>query len=187
MLRTAAQRAAADRFWITVIAIFSVAAVAAILFVLTARPAPGAASPLEGPRLDVSALPAVNVVWNSIAAVCLTAAYVAIRRNAVAVHRALALAAFAASTLFLTGYLIYHGASGGAQPYAGPVPWLYYPVLVSHVILAAAIIPLALVTLRRGWTRHPRHRPLARVTLPVWLYVSVTGVLIYALLHGPGA
>lgn len=189
MLRTAAQRAAADRFWLTVIAIFSVAAVAAIIFVLAARPASGAgaALPLDRSPLDVSALPAVNVAWNSIAAVCLTAAYVAIRRNAVAVHRALVLAAFAASTLFLTGYLIYHGASGGAQPYAGPVPWLYYPILASHVILAVTIIPLALVTLRRGWTRHPRHRPLARVTLPVWLYVSVTGVLIYALLYGPGA
>lgn len=189
MLRTAAQRAAADRFWLTIIAIFSVAAVAAVAFVLTARPATGAriASPLDRSRLDVSALPTVNVVWNSIAAVCLTAAYAAIRRNAVAVHRALVLAAFAASTLFLTGYLIYHGASGGSRPYAGPVPWLYYPILVSHVTLAVTIIPLALVTLRRGWTRHPRHRPLARVTLPVWLYVSVTGVVIYALLHGPGA
>ena len=180
MPRTAAERAAADRFWFTVIAIFSVAAVAAIVFVLTnPRPASG--------ELDVSALPAVNVAWNSVAAVCLIAAYVAIRRNAVAAHRALVLTAFAASTLFLTGYLIYHGASGGARPYAGPVPWLYYPVLVSHITLAITIIPLALMTLRRGWTRDPRHRPLARVTLPIWLYVSVTGVLIYALLHGSAA
>ena len=176
---TATERAAADRFWLTVIAIFSAAAVAAIVFVLTnTRPAS---------RLDVSALPAVNVAWNSVAAACLMAAYVAIRRNAVAAHRALVLAAFAASTLFLTGYLIYHGASGGSRPYAGPVPWLYYPILVSHIILAVTIIPLALVTLRRGWTRHPRHRPLARVTLPLWWYVSVTGVVIYALLYGPGA
>ena len=105
----------------------------------------------------------------------------------VGAHRALVLAAFAASTLFLTGYLIYHGASGGAKPYEGSAPWLYYPVLVTHIILAITIVPLALVTLRRGWTRHPRHRPLARVTLPIWLYVSVTGVLIYALLYAPGA
>ncbi len=184
MLRTAAERATADRFWLTVIAIFSVVAVAAVVFVLTGGTASGART---ASRLDVSALPAVNVVWNSVAAVCLVAAYVAIRRNAVAAHRALVLAAFAASTLFLTGYLIYHGASGGSRPYTGPVPWLYYPMLVSHVILAATIIPLALVTLRRGWTRHPRHRPLARVALPLWLYVSVTGVLIHALLYAPGA
>lgn len=191
MQRTAAERAAADRFWLTVIAIFSAVTVAAIVFVLTnTRPAAGelaTSGGRTGSRLDVSALPAMNVAWNSAAAVCLVAAYAAIRRNAVGAHRALVLAALAASTLFLAGYLIYHGASGGSRPYAGPVPWLYYPILVSHVILAIVIIPLALVTLRRGWTRHPRHRPLARVTLPLWLYVSITGVLIYALLYGPGA
>lgn len=179
MPRTAAERAAADRFWLTIIAVFSVAAVAAVTFVVTGE--------RTASRLDVSALPAVNTTWNAIAAVLLVAAFIAIRRGAVGAHRALVLIAFAASTLFLTGYLIYHFAAGGAKPYEGSAPWLYYPVLVTHIILAITIVPLALVTLRRGWTRHPGHRPLARVTLPIWLYVSVTGVLIYALLYAPGA
>ena len=167
--------ASRDRFWLTVIGIFSVAAVAAVVFVLT--------GPRHRSGLDVSALPAVNTVWNAAAAVLLVAAFIAIRRGAVAVHRALVLCAFGASTLFLAGYLLYHGFGEGPRPYAGPVPWLYYSVLVSHVILAATIVPLALITLRRGWTRHPRHRNIARVTLPIWLYVSITGVAVYAFLY----
>ena len=168
-----------DRFWFTVIGILSVAAVAAVTYVVT--------GPRHASSLDVSALPVVNTAWNAAAAVLLVAAFVAIRRGAVAVHRALVLCAFGASTLFLAGYLIYHGYGAGPRPYAGPVPWLYYSILVSHVILAATIVPLALITLRRGWTRHPSHRTIARVTLPIWLYVSTTGVAVFALLHWSAA
>ena len=179
MLQTAAERSAADRFWLIIIAIFSVTAVTAVTFIVTGE--------RKASQLDVSVLPAVNTIWNAIAAVCLLAAFIAIRRRAINAHRALVLTAFAASTLFLTGYLIYHVASGSVKPYEGSAPWLYYPILVTHIILAITIVPLSLVTLRRGWTRHPNHRPLALVTLPVWLYVSVTGVLIYALLYGPSS
>ena len=179
MLQPGAEAATRDRFWFIVIGIFSVAAVAAVTFVLTA-PRPSA-------RLDVSALPAVNTAWNAAAAVFLVAAFIAIRRGKVAIHRALVLAAFAASTLFLTGYLIYHAYSGGARLYEGSAPWLYYPILVSHITLAVTIVPLALITLRRGWTFHPGHRAIARVAFPIWLYVSVTGVVVYTLLYGPAA
>ena len=128
-----------DRFWFAVIGIMSAVAIAAVAFVLT------------GPRLasglDVSALPALNTAWNAAAAVLLVAALIAIRRRAVPVHRALVLSAFAASALFLAGYLLYHSFSEGPDRYGGPVPWLYYAILISHIILAVTIVPLALVTL----------------------------------------
>ena len=166
-----------DRFWFTVIGILSAAALAAVAFVVT--------GPRHQAGLDVSPLPAVNTAWNATAAVLLVSAFIAIRRGAVSVHRSLVLSAFGASTLFLAGYLIYHAYGEGPRPYAGPVPWLYYSILVSHVILAAVIVPLALITLRLGWTRHRRHRRIARITLPLWLYVSLTGVAVFAFLHWP--
>ena len=167
--------AARDRFWFTVIGIFSAAAVAAIAFVLL--------GPRRQSDLDVTALPAVNTAWNGAAAVLLLGAYAAIRRGAVNLHRALVLCALAASVLFLAGYLIYHAFGAGPQTYAGPAAPLYYAILISHIVLAVPVVPLALVTLRRGWTRHPGHRRIARVTLPIWLYVSVTGVVVFAFLH----
>ena len=168
-----------DRFWFTVVGILSAAALAAVAFVVT--------GPQHESGLDVSALPAVNTAWNAAAAVLLVGAFIAIRRGAVSIHRALVLCAFGASTLFLTGYLTYHAFGKGPQPYAGPLPWLYYAILASHVILAAAIVPLALITLRLGWTHHRRHRKIARITLPLWLYVSITGVAVFAFLHWPTA
>ena len=169
--------ASQDRFWFTVIGILSVAALAAVTFVVT--------GPRHRSGLDVSALPAVNTAWNATAAVLLVAAFIAIRRGAVAVHRALVLCAFGASTLFLAGYLIYHAYGEGPRLYAGPMASLYYAILASHVILAAGIIPLALITLRLGWTRHRNHRRIARIALPLWLYVSFTGVAVFAFLHWP--
>ena len=174
---TSVGSASRDRFWFVVIGIFSLATVAAVTYVLTA--------PRHPSGLDVSVLPAVNTAWNATAAVFLVSAFIAIRRRAVTVHRALVLCAFGASTLFLAGYLIYHGYGEGPQPYAGPVPWLYYSILVSHIVLAVTIVPGALITLRLGWTRHLRHRKIARITLPVWLYVSLTGVAVFAFLHWP--
>ena len=166
-----------DRFWFTVIGILSVAALGAVAFVVT--------GPRHQSGLDVSSLPAVNTAWNAMAALLLVSAFIAIRRGAVSVHRALVLCAFGASTLFLAGYLIYHAYGVGPRPYAGPAAWLYYSILASHVVLAATIVPLALITLRLGWTRHPRHRRIARITLPLWLYVSITGVAVFAFLHWP--
>ena len=135
--------------------------------------------------LDVTTLPAVNATLNSISAVLLASGYVLIRRGRVAQHRLCMLAAFTTSTLFLVSYLVYH-AQVGSQPFTpqGPVRIVYFTVLISHVSLAVLILPLALVTLRRGLRRDDaRHVAIARWTLPIWLYVSVTGVVVYWMLY----
>jgi uncharacterized membrane protein YozB (DUF420 family) len=134
---------------------------------------------------DVTTLPVVNATLNSIAAVLLVTGYVLIRRGRVAQHRLCMLAAFGTSTLFLVSYLFYH-AQVGSQPFTGqgPVRTVYFTILISHVSLAVLILPLALVTLRRGLRRDDaRHVAIARWTLPIWLYVSVTGVVVYWMLY----
>lgn len=94
------------------------------------------------------------------------------------------LTAFGFSFAFLATYVIYHWFKSGPKPYEGGFPEMYYFILISHIILAAVIVPLALITLYRGWTSQlPKHRKIAKVTLPLWLYVSVTGVLIYGMLY----
>ena len=134
---------------------------------------------------DVTTLPAVNATLNGIAAVLLASGYVLIRRGRVEQHRQCMLAAFATSTLFLVSYLVYH-AQVGSRPFTGqgPVRFVYFTVLISHVSLAVLILPLALTTLRRGLRRDDtRHVAIARWTLPIWLYVSVTGVVVYWMLY----
>lgn len=135
--------------------------------------------------VDVSALPLVNAGLNSLTTVLLVAGFVAVRTGRVALHKALMLAAFSTSAVFLLSYVVYHWFSVGPARYEGPWRGAYLAMLASHVLLAAVILPLALTTLVRGWTGAvDRHRPLARVTLPLWLYVTVTGVLIVWLTHG---
>ncbi|HIE95169.1 MAG TPA: DUF420 domain-containing protein [Acidobacteria bacterium] len=134
---------------------------------------------------DVMMLPAVNAALNAVAAVLLVLGYRQIRRGRIEQHRRFMLAAFATSALFLVSYLTYH-AQVGSQPFTGqgPIRIVYFTVLVSHIILAALILPLALVTLRRGLRREDaKHRAIARWTLPIWLYVSVTGVVVYWMLY----
>ncbi|SVA75875.1 uncharacterized protein METZ01_LOCUS128729 [marine metagenome] len=135
--------------------------------------------------LDVTLLPAVNATLNGTAAVLLIAGYIQIRRGRIDAHRTCMLAAFTTSALFLVSYLTYHALVGSvAFTGQGPIRTLYFTVLISHVILAALILPLALVTLRRGLRRDDaRHVALARWTLPIWLYVSVTGVVVYWMLY----
>lgn len=135
--------------------------------------------------LQVTTLPAVNAALNALAALLLVAGYVQIRRRRIAAHRACMLAAFTTSVLFLVSYLTYH-AQVGSQPFTGqgPIRTVYFVVLISHIVLAALILPLALVTLRRGLRRDDvRHAAIARWTLPIWLYVSVTGVVVYWMLY----
>ena len=134
---------------------------------------------------EVTQLPTVNAALNGIAATLLAAGYVCIRRGRVDLHRRCMLAAFATSALFLVSYVAYH-AQAGSRPFTGEgaVRVVYFTVLVSHIVLAAAILPLAIVTLRRGLRRDDaRHVALARWTLPIWLYVSVTGVVVYWMLY----
>ncbi len=134
---------------------------------------------------EVTQLPAVNATLNGVAATLLAAGYVCIRRGRIDLHRRCMLAAFATSALFLVSYLVYH-AQVGSRPFTGegPVRVVYFTILVSHIFLAAAILPLAIVTLQRGLRRDDaRHAALARWTLPIWLYVSVTGVAVYWMLY----
>jgi putative membrane protein len=137
--------------------------------------------------LTVHDLPAVNASLNAISGVLLFAGYLLIRRRRIQQHRRCMIAAFAASSLFLVCYVIYH-AQVGSVPFTrqGFVRPLYFSILITHVTLAAAVLPLAIVTLSRGLqAKYPKHRAIARWTLPIWLYVSVTGVLVYVLLYQP--
>ena len=134
---------------------------------------------------EVSDLPGVNATLNAAAAMLLSVGYVLIRSGRVAAHRACMLAACATSTLFLASYVVYHLHVGSvAFTGQGPIRVLYFTVLISHIVLAAFILPLALVTLVRALgERFAAHAAIARWTLPIWLYVSVTGVAVYWMLY----
>jgi putative membrane protein len=130
-------------------------------------------------------LPAVNASLNGACTVLLVAGYSFIRRRKIQLHRACMIAAVACSTVFLALYLYFHAHAGvirfSGQGWIRPV---YFMLLVSHTILAVAIVPLVLITLTRALReRFDRHRAIARWTLPLWLYVSVTGVIVYWLLY----
>jgi len=137
--------------------------------------------------MSVHDLPAVNASLNALSAILLLTGYVLIRRRRIETHRKVMIAAFVTSSIFLACYLVYHAQVGSVRfTRQGFVRPLYYTILVTHVTLAAAVVPLALVTLSRGLSaRYARHRTIARWTFPVWLYVSVTGVLVYVLLYQP--
>ena len=135
--------------------------------------------------LDLNTLPALNASLNAISGVLLVLGHALIRRGRIALHRACMLAAFVTSTLFLISYLVYH-ANVGSRPFPGHglMRPLYFSILISHVSLAASILPLALITLSRGLRGdYDRHVRIARWTYPIWLYVSVTGVVIYLMLY----
>jgi putative membrane protein len=128
---------------------------------------------------------ALNASLNGTSAVLLACGYAAIRNGKMKVHKAFMIAAFAVSTVFLISYLIYHYRVGHVafqgQGWIRPV---YFALLLSHTILAIVIVPLILVTLRRAWLeKFDKHRMIARWTLPLWFYVSVTGVIVYILLY----
>jgi len=135
--------------------------------------------------LSISDLPALNATLNGLAGVLLVCGFIAVKRGNTEVHRRFMLAAFFTSALFLTSYTIYHFHQI-ATPFSGQggVRIFYFVLLISHIILAAALLPMALVTLRRGWKdQREAHRRLAKWTFPVWVYVSVTGVLVYLMLY----
>jgi putative membrane protein len=135
--------------------------------------------------LGISDLPALNATLNGMAGLCLLAGYYFIRQRQIARHRAAMIGAFAMSTLFLISYVIYH-ANIGSKPFQGqgPIRVVYFAILITHIILAIAVVPLALVTLARGLKRDDaRHRRIAKITWPIWMYVSVTGVVVYLMLY----
>ena len=134
---------------------------------------------------DYSLLPAVNAVLNGASAVLLYRGRTLIKRGRIATHRRFMLAAVVSSNLFLISYLWYHAHAGvvrfQGQDWPRPV---YFSILITHTILAVSLLPLVLITLTRGLRgRYARHRPIARWTYPIWLYVSVTGVVIYVMLY----
>ena len=133
----------------------------------------------------IADLPALNATLNGIAGLFLLAGYYFIRRRQIARHRAAMIGAFVMSTLFLVSYLIYH-ANVGSKPFQGQgsIRIVYFTILITHIVLAAAVVPLALVTLVRGLKRDDlRHRRIAKFTWPIWMYVSVTGVVVYLMLY----
>ena len=135
--------------------------------------------------LTMSDLPTVNATLNTISAILLTIGYVCIRTRKPIAHRNCMIAAFAVSALFLTSYLVYHYHEG-STPFGGEgwIRGVYFAVLIPHIVLAALVLPLALTTLyfavRQKFTTHRR---VAQWTLPIWLYVSVTGVVVYLMLY----
>ncbi len=130
-------------------------------------------------------LPSVNAVLNATAAVLLVWGYTLIRRKRIAQHRKVMQTAFVVSCLFLVCYLVYHYQVGSVRfPKTGAIKTLYLSILGTHTVLAAAVPVLAIITLRRGLSaRYDKHRRIARWTLPIWLYVSVTGVVVYLMLY----
>lgn len=168
-----------DRLALTIIGVLSLAVVLVVGVVLLGH-APG-----RGGRADVAALPALNAVLNGTSALLLAAGWTFVRRRRIAAHRACMLGAFCVSVLFLVSYVVYH-ALAGSRPFTGQgwTRWLYLSVLIPHIVLAAAMVPFVLTTLHRALSGDfARHARLARWTLPVWLYVSITGVLVYYLLY----
>lgn len=133
----------------------------------------------------ISVLPSVNAFLNATAAALLVWGFLLIRRKRIDTHRKVMIAAFVTSCLFLICYLVYH-AQAGSRRFAGTgaIRTVYLSILGTHTVLAAAVPILAIVTLRRGLAaRYDRHRRIARWTLPIWLYVSVTGVIVYVMLY----
>ena len=130
-------------------------------------------------------LPLIDATLNATSAVLLACGFYFIRQRNVPLHRACMLSAFATSVLFLICYLTYHAYHGVTRfPGHGPIRTFYLSLLGSHTILAVAIVPLVLATLYRAWRRRfDRHRRVARWTLPLWIYVSVTGVVVYWMLY----
>jgi uncharacterized membrane protein YozB (DUF420 family) len=133
-------------------------------------------------------LPTVNASLNAVGTVFLVSGYVMIRRRRIDAHRACMIGALIASALFLTSYLVYHYHAGSTPfPGTGWVRPLYFFILITHIVLAAVVPPLALVTVWRALKgRFEAHARLARWTLPIWLYVSVTGVIVYWMLYQMG-
>jgi uncharacterized membrane protein YozB (DUF420 family) len=171
-----------DRIALSIIGGLSLAIVAAVAVLLLGH------EPGRGWAAGAAALPALNASLNATCAVLLLVGWTAIRRRRIGVHRACMLAACVVSALFLVSYVAYHYLAG-SRPFGGQawIRWVYFPILISHVVLAAAMVPFVLTTVYRALSGNfARHVRIARVTLPVWLYVSITGVIVYLLLYHLG-
>lgn len=160
---------------ITVIALSVIIPVVVGMLLFTTKPEQLTA------HFDVHVLPRFHALLNSITAVILVTAYIAIRRKRIVLHKTLMLTALFCSVLFLVSYVTYHSLTD-STPYGGSgfIRYMYYFILITHIVLAVVIVPLVGFTLLRALTgRFRQHKRLARWTLPVWLYVAVTGVIVY--------
>jgi len=134
--------------------------------------------------LTVRDLPTLNAALNSLSALLLVVGYILIRRRRWQAHRNVMIAALVCSALFLTSYLIYHAQVGSVRfQGTGTVRTVYLTILLTHTVLAAFVPFLAVITVWRAWRQRERHARIARWTLPIWLYVSVTGVVVYWMLY----
>ena len=168
-----------EPFWTKLIYVISVLISLVVAFLILGPRPDG----IEG-SMDVSFLPIVNASLNGITTILLVIGYFLIRNKMIEKHKIVMLTAFGTSSLFLVSYVIYHWFKSGPKLYNGNYETIYFIILITHIILAAAIIPLALFTLYRGLnTQIDKHRKIARITFPIWLYVSVTGVIIYLMLY----
>jgi putative membrane protein len=171
-------RVQSDRSLALVVSIASAVAVAALCWILY----------LHEPAGDARALafmPAVNAAFNTLSATLIATGVAAIKTKRTELHRALMLSALASSTCFLVGYVAYHYVHGDTHyPEGAPLRSLYLAILASHVLLSIVALPMVLATAWLGLTSgHPRHRKIARFTYPIWLYVSVTGVVVFVMLR----
>lgn len=135
--------------------------------------------------MTIGDLPALNATLNATSAVLLVTAWILIKRGHRIAHRNVMLAAVCTSVLFLVSYLTYHAQVGSVRfTKQGPIRLVYFTILLTHTVLAAVIVPMVIVTLWRGLAaKYDRHRRIARWTLPLWLYVSITGVIVYVMLY----
>ena len=135
--------------------------------------------------LQVTDLPGVNATLNGLATVLLITAWVLVKRRRLVAHRNFMIAALVCSAVFLTSYLVYHAQVGSVRfTKQGTIRTIYFTILLTHTVLAVAIVPMVLVTLSRGLSaRYDKHRSIARWTLPLWMYVSITGVVVYWMLY----
>lgn len=168
-----------DRNFFVFNAVVSVAALSVLAWLLVFRAG-------ESADLDLRFMPAVNAALNATAAVLLTAGWIAIRAEKVALHKRLMVGSFVASTVFLVGYLAYHYVHGDTR-YEGEHRALYLTLLASHVLLSIPVVPMALSAFYFAWKqRFAAHKRVTRILAPVWIYVSVTGVAVYFFLRGAG-
>ncbi len=135
--------------------------------------------------MTIHDLPLLNATLNGTAAVLLVTALILIKQGRIQAHKRVMLAAFTVSIVFLISYLVYHAQVGSVHyPHTGAIRTVYLTILATHTILAATVPVLAIITLRRGLkSRFARHKAIAKWTLPIWLYVSVTGVVVYLMLY----
>jgi putative membrane protein len=135
--------------------------------------------------MDTNNLPLINSVFNSLSAICLILGFIAIKKKQKEIHKKFMVSALIFSSFFLTGYLIYHYNHGSSVfPDLGWIKTLYLIILIPHIILAALMVPMIVMTFFYAFTeRFEKHKKWARITFPIWMYVSVTGVIIYLMVH----